>query len=93
MQFHYRDSIFKTLLPATAHHLLKRSEKLDECLMPRNVRRSGGHRAIVDNLIRASIPRSRRLMNSIEDLEREIQGSTTRPENEDYCDSYLFSLL
>lgn len=45
------------------------------------MRRSGGRPTIVDNLIRASIPKTQRLLKSLDELEREVRDSMTIPDH------------
>lgn len=71
--------LLPVLLPATSSWLSKH-ELLDDKILPRKVRRSGGRPTIVDNLIRASIPKTQRLLKSLNELEREVSNSMTIPD-------------
>lgn len=70
------------ILPTTTRSL--RVYQPDNSSLPRNLRQfnSGGLKTIVDDFVRASIARSRRLLRSIDELEREIRESIPKPGRE-----------
>lgn len=70
----YSNPIFATLLPTTSRRL-RTDEGIYEGLFPKNLRGCGGHSTIIDNMVRASIPRVQRLLMSLDELEREIRDS------------------
>lgn len=56
---------------------LKHTDSLSKILMPRNLQSFGGQSSLVNNLTRASIPRTKRLLLSLDELEREVRDSMT----------------
>lgn len=72
----YRDPTLAMLLPASTRSL-HTAPPFDLGLLPRKLKHCDIQRTIVYNLIQASIPRTRRLLKSIDELEREVRDSLT----------------
>lgn len=69
--------------------VLRRTYLLDTRILPRNLGYPWERQFVVDSLIKASIPRTELLLKSLNELEREIWVSISKPKPRDEIKSLI----